>query len=326
MRGNLRPTVASVGVTWNLAFGTAIHKALEEYHGAYGVDPVAEFREVWLDVEAECARENHDFYVENTEEFAQLRNLGEHMILNYMRWSLKQHYETIATEVAFQVPLGLDEVYFCGRIDRIVKDTTTGRYGLVDYKTRANKQDDELYMRKLEMDAQMTGYMWAAQEHAKMHDLPYKKIDFALYVVLYKAYPIPPNLLKSGFLSLDRGQVTTAELFLRAVEEMGLGEWYEDNVKAQQYVEYLRGREMQEFVVAHTVRRNKYELLNQARAIRLEAYDMVNGPSIYPSPTSEWYCLQCPFRAPCLATNDGSDPEQMLKDNYTLNMRNGRYT
>ena len=169
-------------------------------------------------------------------------------------------------------------------------------------------------------------YMWAAQEYAKANDLPYKQIDFVIYNVLRKCCISPPTVLESGKLSIARAtESTTHAMFMQAVNDHGLQWWVESNPKAQAYIDYLSDESDNLFVKRAVVRRNAVEISNLAKRVRLEVADMLDA-SVYPNPTGDWYCTKCPFRAPCLAANDGSDYQEMLSANYTTNMVGGRYT
>ena len=40
---------------------------------------------------------------------------------------------------------------------------------------------------------------------------------------------------------------------------------------------------------------------------------------LYPNPRKEYLCLNCIFRSPCIAAEDGSDWRWMLDNNYIKN-------
>jgi hypothetical protein len=272
-----------------------------------------------------------------------LEELEAHLVLGVGMLEFYKHYANkhdnfavIAAEHDFSVPLGLDisgtyplskskAMHYRGRMDLIIQDLETGRYGIMDHKTAA-KADGEEYIRKLEKDEQCTSYMWAAEQEALLYDLEYKQIDFVLYNTLWKGFPKPPDITSAtknfpqGRPSIDRNKMTTAGLWYAAVKERGLEWWIEENENVQAYAQYLIDAGDSMFVRRDFVRRNRYEIESCGSRILDEVHDML-APDlrVYPNPTSNFRCLNCAFRLPCLAKDDGSDWEQMLEDGYVSN-------
>ena len=330
---HLQPQVKYFGVVWPLQFGTLIHKCLEEYYDpVLKRDPLEVFRTEWNAFDREVSREAPDYRLEHAEEFKEHYELGIGMLKHYKGFAEKHdNFEVIAVEHDFYIPLGFEykdkPVYYCGRMDMIKRDLDTGSYGLKDHKT-SGRLDEEFFL-KLEMDEQCTSYLWAAQREAEIYDLPYKKLNHITYNVLRKACILPPSVLKSGGLSVDRAnESTTAELFEAEIQKRNLYWWFNDNPKAQAYLEWLQEVGESNFFVRENVRRNAHEIGALGARVEHEAKDMLNALSaangkpwdmpyiLYPNPTGDWYCKACPFRAPCLAMNDGSDWEGMLEDMY----------
>ena len=339
MRGNLRPKVASAGINFNLAFGTMVHRALEEFY-AEERDPAKVFEQHWLLLIERVKELNEGFFNENEEEFEQHWELGVGMLKYYMEWAQQQDdFIVIATEHPFEVDIGLvardittgeqRRVKYCGRMDLIIQDRKTGRYGIMDHKT-SSYHDDEDFFTKLELDEQVTRYMWAAQLEAEQQDLPYKKIDYVLYNVLFKGYPKPPTILKNDLPSVNRQtESTTLEMFKECVLGHPLRtEWFTRNDKAQAYYQYLADNGSRRFTRRELVKRNDYELVACGERVLAECRDMLSPDlRVYPNATGEWYCIRCPFRGPCIATNDGSDVSFMLDVSYEPNMDEvGNYT
>jgi len=262
--------------------------------------------------------------------------LGVGMMEFYKSYADKHdNFAVIAAEHDFSIPLGMEvfkptgsakyPVHYRGRMDLIIQDLETGRYGIMDHKSAA-KADSEQYIRKLEKDEQCTSYMWAAEREAELYDLEYKKIDFVLYNTLWKGYPKPPNITTAtknfpqGRPSIDRNQMTTPGLWYAAVKERGLEEWIAENENVKAYAQYLIDAGDSMFVRRDMVRRNRYEIESCGSRILDEVHDML-APDVrvYPNPTSNYRCLNCAFRLPCIAKDDGSDWEQMLEDGYESN-------
>jgi hypothetical protein len=325
MRENLSPKVSVSGINFNLWFGTGIHVALELYYDpALKRHPVEVWNTWYHDSVRELQEKNPGFYDENEEEFLEHFHLGTGMMEFYHTYAEKndQWFEVIETESDFAVPLGFNaldprdgewkEVRYCGRRDVLIRNLDNGRYGLIDHKTTSRIDED--FFIKLEMDEQCTGYMWATEQEREI------EIDFVVYNSLRKVCPKLPTVLKSGKLSLDRtNESTTAAMFEQAVKDNDLEVWLFDTEKAGLYLDYLKEVGDEQFVLRHTVKRNRNEIHEQGINIELVAKDMLDAPSLYPNPSASWYCTKCPLRPPCLAMNDGSDHWEMLEYGFESN-------
>jgi hypothetical protein len=92
------------------------------------------------------------------------------------------------------------------------------------------------------------------------------------------------------------------------------------NEKQQAYLNYLREIGDENFIIRKPVRRNRHQLRNAGYRLYLETLDMLDpNLRIYPNISNSFKCLNCAFRAPCMAKEDGSDWEQLINDNYTVN-------
>jgi len=340
-RGNLRPKVAMAGINFNLTYGTAFHDSLEYYYSSklekrpeYAVDEVVEhFQTYWTALGDKVKKANEGWWTENKEEFEYHLDLGEGMLRHYLPWAQEHdEFRVVAIEHPFKVDTGLRArnphtgdvlpVYYCGRMDMIVQKLSTGTYGVVDHKT-SSRHEDEDYKAKLDMDEQVTRYMWAAELEAEQYDLEYKRIDFVYYNVLFKAYPKPPTITSRGVPSIDRqNEMTTAPLFARTVmADEDLQMWIRTNDKAQAYYDWLKEVGDRRFIMRDEVFRSRKELRANMQNALWEIEDMLRMDlHIYPNATGDWYCIKCQFRGPCIATNDGSDVDYMLSEMYEQNM------
>ena len=218
----------------------------------------------------------------------------------------------------FSIPIE-KQVHARGRMDLIVQGNSTGKYVLIDHKTVGHALTED-YFRHVDLDEQITTYIWAAEMEAKLYDLPYKDISGIIYQALRKAYPRPPTLLKSGTPSLNRAtESTTAKLFEKTINELGLKPLFDADVKMQSYYTYLVEMGDKQYVWREPVIRNAAQKENGALRIYLEALDMCGSPRIYPNPTKDFSCLNCKFRQPCVALEAGYDYEAMIADNYQAN-------
>jgi hypothetical protein len=273
------------------------------------------------------------------EEFLMHKELGIGMMSFYKDWAVaNDNFITVAAESTYSIPLGFEaidyredspnynkklEVHARGKRDAVIYFPELERYGINDHKTA--QRVDEDYFRKLEKDEQCSNYLWATIQEAKIHDyLPWSGhlVDRVLYTALRKNYPKPPTVLNSGYLSLDKQKEgTTADLFKAAVVgNENLEHWFRTNEKAQAYFTYLCEQGDSLFIQRDIVRRNKHEIHNTGAHLKMVAQEMLSKDlRIYPNPSGEFRCLQCAFRAPCIAADDGSDWMGMLADGYETN-------
>jgi len=210
------------------------------------------------------------------------------------------------------------QVHVRGRMDVIVQDQESGRYGIRDYKTASRVDDD--YFRHLELDEQCTSYLTYGQLEARLHNLEYRQLEYIDYVALLKAYPRPPTFTSRGLPSLDRQkESTTAEMFAQAIKDNGLTALYNADKRMQDYYTWLLSVEGKRFIQITTTWRNSTQRKNAQLRLYYETLDMLNDPVAYPNPTKNYSCLNCIFRVPCLACEDGSDYQAILEDGYMPN-------
>ena len=273
------------------------------------------------------------------EEFDTHYELGVGMLTFYKDWAERNdNFVTVAAESQYSIPLGFEsidrredspnygnslEVHARGKRDAVIYFPDFDKFGINDHKTAV--RIDEAYFKKLEKDEQCSNYLWATIQEAEIYDLPWRghMVDRVLYTALRKNFPKPPTVLESsGKLSLDRQKEgTTAELFQEAiVNNEFLEQWFRENEKAQQYYTYLCEVGDDQFIQRDLVTRNPAEHANTGAHLAMVAKEMLSESlAIYPSPTGEFRCLECAFRAPCIAADDGSDWIGMLEDGYEVN-------
>lgn len=263
--------------------------------------------------------------------------LGIGMMKFYTEYAAREdNFDVVMTEHTFSIPIldphtgkvmrhidprdgEVKEVHYRGKQDgALVQLHDTEAYGVLEHKTAAKIGEE--YMAKLEKDEQCTRYLWASSREAEIYGLPYNNTSYVLYNALRKNFPKPPTLLKSGKLSVNRNEEgTTAELFKAAVEHYNLEMWFEDDVKAQEYVNYLEDLGDKLFIERQLVTRSRHEIESCNERIYYESLDMLNDPYPYPNPTNDWLCRKCAFRIPCIMQDDGSDYETYIEDNYVKN-------
>jgi hypothetical protein len=115
-----------------------------------------------------------------------------------------------------------------------------------------------------------------------------------------KKVPEKPRVLKSGELSKDKSQNTTAQLYRATISELGL-----DPTRYSEHLAWLADNE-QEYFRRIQVDRNSTELDITGLHVLNEALDMFGEPRIYPNPDA-FNCNGCQFKEPCVMRQDGSD-------------------
>jgi len=275
------------------------------------------------------------------EEFEELLNLGIGMMTYYKEWSPKHDFfDVIAAEALYSIPLvkedgslltSIDtreespnfgkrlEVHARGKRDSIIYDGENNQYGLIDYKTASLVNED--YFLKLENDAQVSNYMWASQQEAKLFDLPYKVMSFCEYQAMWKAYPSGVKVLADGISpSISRtDQTADADMFAAYIRDSGLQAWYDNNPKAQAFYEWLIAEGEKRYVNRKRAYRSQHALETTGRELAMMAEEMLSRPNIYKRPSGDRRCTRCAFRVPCLAMDNGDDWLTMINDGYERN-------
>lgn len=279
----------------------------------------------------------------DTSEFDELFELGINMMEYYKEYAAKNDdFTVVLVEHDFSVPIwdyenqriftAVDmredspnygkelEVHARGRTDAVLQSSINGKLRIHDYKTAATISED--YFRKLETDEQCTHYLWALEVEASYYDLPHKgePIEEVTYTALRKTYPKQPTMLKNGMFSIARESESCTYEILQKWIAVHLPPPITLTEKQQGYLDWLRDVGDEQFIIRKHVRRNRHQIANSGRRLYLEAKNMLSPEiDIYPTISNDYMCLNCQFRPPCLAAEDGSDYEQMLRDNYTKN-------
>lgn len=217
-------------------------------------------------------------------------------------------------EAAYGLWKGLPVTYG-GRLDILFEDEF-GNYWIGDWKTAARLSGIDVNDEYLELDDQITAYVWAL----RMLGLPV--VGF-LYMELKKAVPDEPEPLKVVRLgrsfSVSKNLDTTYELYKSTVEEndpIAYGNGLYD-----EFLDYLK-TDGPIFHYRHEVQRNNTECFEAGVNIWKEAKEMTNPDLlIYPS-TGRFHCKGfstfsgCAFFEPCLGKNRGEDVVYALDTMY----------
>jgi hypothetical protein len=322
----LRQNREPVRVNDNLSFGISMHKGWEAFYHPDNqrlslLDRAALAKSSFAVAESEAMRVeggNLGLSMEREQEYADRMILGIGMLDYYcLKVAPKEDegWTFLDVERKFQVPVedGNGPIIINGRplvyqvrIDLLAKDSE-GNLWVWDHKTAANVSGDTFF---LDIDTQISSYQWAVQ---KALGVPVKGV---IYNEVAKTVPTKPKVLKNGSLSQDKRQNTTYDLYVQAIEDLGL-----DSEPYSAMLEFLRSKP-QSFYRRTPIQRNQRELLFQEALIREELRDMTSSPAPYPNP-SKMHCGGCDFKAPCLVANELGDVEFMLKDPNLYQERQG---
>lgn len=198
-------------------------------------------------------------------------------------------WKIVAVEQSFRHKIPGTNVWLVGSMDLIVEHR--GSLWIVDHKfLRAINPN---LAQQLEMDDQMTGYLWLAHKYGY-------NVRGCIYNVILKKLPAEPELLARGGLSKSTRILTTSDAYLRAIHRYGLNE--EDYVDVLDHL----GSKPNPFFHRELVARNRKELIAFEEDLTFEARDMTSSNTrLYPSPGLS--CGWCEYRALCKGEREGAD-------------------
>lgn len=310
LRRSYRPKIAAIP----LGFGTSIHSGLQFYR-----DPRMESfpTEVKEDLgHVHFLKALKAMYGDNPELYAELRDLGRGMLAHYYMWRERVNNKVIAVEIPFEVAIRDPQgeqlhfdgrpVFYKGKLD-VLEEDENGDYWICDYKTVGRWEDEENLYPWLQRGEQVTGYAWALRAALGI------AVVGVVYEQIYKGVPTKPAMLqrpyKGRWLSTNKNQDTTYDLFLEAIKETGEPvEAYAD------ILQWLREGGKQYFRRIE-VRKSTAELEYFGRELYHVALDMLTDPHIYASP-GKWACKYCDYKSPCEQVMRGEDPEFTLVNEY----------
>lgn len=330
LKQNLGPKALSAPL-W---FGSAIHYALEDYHG-YNVfgRPAEAFK-------AYCLATAKNWKRELPHDAADHYILGQ-KIMNYYQDMWLDGYPRKAdqtywappvndpngplepqVEVNFEIEipihqspvlvdyvrrLGADVVLYRGTIDRVSVDEW-GQLWVVEYKTAKVYQATHY-----QTDPQVTTYVWALSQ---IFDRPVAGVVYHQFV---KKAPDTPRLLSTGKISTAQNLVTSYPLYKSALESL-YGSVQKSPSLNQDFMNRLIKSETDHrdrYIIREPIFRNAEQCMNESWKIMMELEDMLNPDlPLYPNPTRDCSRM-CSFMTPCVNLDDGSDWEQLLNQLYS---------
>jgi hypothetical protein len=309
LRQNLEPRDSFSASAW---FGQGIHFALEDYHGynRFG-NPVNAFqayydcfdRETELNIDCEnlaaMAPGILTYYIE---EWMPTRKQFRTFIYN----GVPQVEVKVILELKdLSKELGLP-VYYSMVFDRVVEDEE-GRLWIEDYKTVT-----QFDTTKLETDPQISTYSWGAELYYK------RPVEGIVFLQLKKKLVEDPRILKNGDISSDKSQSTNYYRYLELLK-MTYGNTASAPEKNQECLNELLLEESEygdKYIRYDLVRRNSFARKKEYGLIKMEILDMMaKDVRIYPNQTANCK-MDCLYRNACIATDDGSDAQYILDNNF----------
>lgn len=317
-----------------LWFGSAIHYAMEDYHGhnffghpreafkAYCISTAQNYkRELPSDAQDhyELGKAMMDYYVHYW-----LGRYPRKPHSTYWRKNPETGLEEPQVEVNFEIEipinetdhprlyrhmraLGADCVLYRGTLDGVAIDEF-GHLWVVEYKTAKVFQNTHY-----QTDPQVTTYVWAA---SLIYDLP---VAGVIYMQFVKKEPEHPRILSSGEVSTAQNLATSYPLYQEQLENL-YGDVMKAPSKNQAKLNELMRAETEErdrYIIREKIHRNTQHCSSEAQKILMELEDMLNPDlPLYPNPTRDCSRM-CSFLTPCVNMDDGSDWEELLLEQYS---------
>lgn len=312
-----------------LWFGSAIHYALEDFHGYKRFANAADAFKAYCIATAkqhirDLPTDANELYLLGT----QMMDYYENQWLRYKPadqtyWEVDaegNNIPQVEVNFAIEVPLdehphlkelaaahGADAVIYRGTIDRVSIDEE-GRLWIVEYKT-AKRAEHMHYL----TDPQVTTYVWAASH---IYNRPIAGVVYHQFV---KTAPLPPRVLSTGKLSTAANLVSSYPLYRQQLIDL----YGDDQLAPEANRNFLATLAMGEtpdrdrYIVRERIHRNAASCDSEAQLILLELEDMLNiNLPLYPNPTRD--CGRfCSFMSACTSMNDGSDWEAELDTDFS---------
>lgn len=331
---HLKMNLAPNSLAAPLWFGSAIHYALEDFHGYHKFERAADAFKAYCIATAKNwkrelppdAKEHWQLGMAMMDYYQDIWLVAADRPVDPTYWA--PHPETGLSEpqveVNFEIPIPIepgsllaqyceehkiDCVLYRGTFDRITEDYW-GQLWVNEYKTAKVFQSTHFAT-----DPQVTTYVWAAQQV-----YPDKVVAGCIYQQFLKKVPSPPPLLKSGGISSAANMVTSAPLYRDTLKKFyGPAEhiWPEANRQKLKLLEGSETEDRDRYVIRERINRNAQQCWSESQKILLELEDILNPDlPLYPNPTRDCARL-CSFVTPCVNFDDGSDWEALLISDYS---------
>lgn len=305
--------------------GEGLHAALEVYHGRGGTLQLAlDAYEVWYAKSIPKVAESYGGLWEGAvKEHENAHDLSVKMLINYDEFHRSQNdvWEPVAVEQRVWVTIlnpatrrtMMGSPRLTARFDFLGAHKGRQRLIIVDHKSSSGSPSSG---RDLDLDDQLTGYAYVYWRLTG--ELP----EQIIYNVLIKATPKPPEILQSGLPSTAKGQATTYGVFLQTLTELQAAGKNVDMAKYAEVLNKLQHEGWSRYFSREGVTRNLAQIEMFEQHVYDEYRDMVevikDPRKAYPNP-DPMRCMRCPFIIPCMAMEDGSDAESILKARFRYN-------
>jgi PD-(D/E)XK nuclease superfamily protein len=205
-------------------------------------------------------------------------------------------------------------VVFEGRVDIILRDKW-GDYWIGDWKTTARMMTEDADI-ILEIDDQVTGYVWALRRKLNLAIRGFK------YIELRKGYPEPPQKLRWTRLgrqySVSQSQTTDVDTYIETVKE-GDRAAYEAGLY-DEFIQWLKD-EGTRFIQTHTIYKTATQLDMFQKELLEQVREMINPATArYKSP-GRFACSGCAFQQPCIDMDQGGDYQYALDTMFEIKPR-----
>lgn len=236
-------------------------------------------------------------FLEEEEDCQAQGELVKQIMQRYIeRYDDLRHFETVATELRFELKVPGAGVKLVGIIDALLRDKSGGLWVFEHKWPRSQLWTDE----QLELDGQAEVYLWAADK------LGYRRLVGAIYNQVLQRLPATPKINKNG--SVSRVKIASDwPSYCRFVEERGL-----DPVDYLEMQDKLTTRFFSRFLLANSRVRVGNVVHDLAECVRDFGRKRV---AVYGS-HSRLVCNGCTYQDLCLEEVRGGDVRELIDNCY----------
>ena len=313
LKSNLSPVTAA-NPLW---YGSGFHYAMEDFHGDQRWPTARQAFIEYVKASRKAAKDDKRLL---PPDFLELADLGTRMLDFYtndwlaqrdpLKTFIYQGRPQVEVHVLLELPFKCpeyDRVFYGATLDRIVIDKNGGLW-IVDYKTAKR-----FITNHFDNDPQITSYTWIGNQL-----YPGYKIEGFIYQQHRKDSPKEPDLLSNGRLSTRKGQLTTHQMYRRALINQ-YGEVLKAPIENIDYLNELANQgdlNQDHFIRRDFIYRNQHQIESEGAKLMMELEDILNpNLPLYPSPDRNCGHM-CSFYHPCISMDDGSDWEYEIQIGY----------
>jgi len=321
---SLRRNLTPLGVYVPFFVGRVIHGALDRMY-RYGVNPVDEVASLVEEETRHIQQDHPQIYATQIQKVNEQAVLCAAYLQHYVEWSQvfngpfnDRDLDFINVEQQFNVPLRTDRGFIAkslrkaGKFDGVVRYKKDDKLYLWEIKTTRSINER---LKMLDLEEQADSYAIDAQQMLG------EPIAGIIYMLIRKAIPETPEILKNGCLSQNKRIDTTFEHYLACIRAHHKHEATRDFISAK-YGDFLQHLldNANPFFMRICIRRTQEQLIAARNELYAVAREMTN-PRIPIYHHGQPSCNWCVFREPCVAIQQGKhdEAERLLRENYTQN-------